>query len=186
MSDIISLRSFYRHYQKGSSAGIVFTRSIFWFLALQGPHDAPINVKFGRDEGLWYSEFCWIVPGVWSCLPTPLCDNQLPLSFRRNQTNFCRAHDHSVACSWLCLLLEWTNSRFTALWSRITRVSRCSQKDRLTGTTTGFLWAGCPSYHSTYSVKALQETQWFGHLLFYKYKYKWGFVERGLQIVQGR
>ena len=99
MSDIISLRSFYRHYQKGSSAGIVFTRSIFWFLALQGPHDAPINVKFGRDEGLWYSEFCWIVPGVWSCLPTPLCDNQLPLSFRRNQTNFCRAHDHSVACS---------------------------------------------------------------------------------------
>jgi len=42
------------------------------------------------------------------------------------------------------------------LWSRINRVSRCS-KERLTGKTTGFLSVGCPSYHSTYNVKALQE-----------------------------
>ena len=30
-------------------------------------------------------------------------------------------------------------------------------KDRLTGTTTRFLWARCPSCRSTYNVKALQE-----------------------------
>jgi len=30
-------------------------------------------------------------------------------------------------------------------------------KERLTGTTTTFLWAGCPSCHSTYKVKAQQE-----------------------------
>jgi len=29
--------------------------------------------------------------------------------------------------------------------------------------------AGCPSCHSAYSVKALQETQWFGRLLFYRH-----------------
>jgi len=35
-------------------------------------------------------------------------------------------------------------------------------KERLTGTTTGFLWARCPSCHSTYSVKALKENSLLG------------------------
>jgi len=39
-----------------------------------------------------------------------------------------------------------------------TWVSRCShKKKRLTGTTTGFLRAGCPSCCSNYNVKAWQE-----------------------------
>ena len=38
-------------------------------------------------------------------------------------------------------------------------------KERLAGTTTGFLWAGCPSCHSTW--KHYRKTQWLGRLLFY-------------------
>jgi len=41
-------------------------------------------------------------------------------------------------------------------------------KERLTGTTTRFIWAGCPSCHSNVS-KHYSKTQWFGRLLFYRH-----------------
>ena len=49
-----------------------------------------------------------------------------------------------------------------------------SQSRELPGTTIGFDWAGCPTCHSIYSVKALyRKTQWFGPL-FFIYEYKHG------------
>jgi len=60
----------------------------------------------------------------------------------------------------LCInSLITTNNHFTALWSGITQVSRCSHKGQTyrTWTTTGFLWTRRTSCRSTYSVKALQE-----------------------------
>jgi len=42
---------------------------------------------------------------------------------------------------------------------------------RLTGTTTGFLWAGCPSCHSTYSVKPPQEGNKYIHQKKFTVKY---------------
>jgi len=62
-----------------------------------------------------------------------------------------------------------TNNHFTALWSRITRVSRCSQKERLTGTTTGFYEPDV--LHATEPIvsKHYRKTQWLGRLLLYRH-----------------
>ena len=58
------------------------------------------------------------------------------------------------------------NNRFMAFWSSITLVSRALTKERLTGTTTGFFLAGCPSCCSACNVNAPHEIQWFGCFCF--------------------
>ena len=88
----------------------------------------------------------------------------------------------NVALTWTCVWMlismvradqtQSHNLTATALWpfdpAELGWASAFT-KERLTQTTTGFLWAGCPSCHSTYSVKTLQENPvvWLSFVLPY-------------------